>query len=198
MGEPMKRAYGLTAFAAFSTLASMLLSADHRGQAGTAAGDDITVELELDTQSREVGLPADLAEALSTDPAARQFFDGLSPSQKKWHIQQAESAKTPETRQRRIAKSVELLHNQRARKLKTTPRVPASHAGLAYAGAQRPPRDRSGQSRPDDHGAAPSHQAITPFVAKCCCLLTAQDPSNPSGRAPVHRSRSPLAGCHQQ
>lgn len=91
------------------------VSADHRRQAGIAAGDDIDVEVELDTQPREVSLPADLAEALSKDPAARQFFDTLSPSQKKWHVQQAESAKTAETRQRRIAKSVELLHNQRAR-----------------------------------------------------------------------------------
>ena len=91
------------------------VSADHRRQAGIAAGDDITVELELDTQPREVGLPADLAEALNRDDAARRFFDGLSPSQKKWHVQQAESAKTPETRQRRIAQSVELLRNQHVR-----------------------------------------------------------------------------------
>jgi Bacteriocin-protection, YdeI or OmpD-Associated/Domain of unknown function (DUF1905) len=91
------------------------VSADHRKHAQIAAGDAIDVKVELDTQPRVVSLPADLAEALSKDPAARQFFDGLSPSLQKWHVQQAESAKTPETRQRRIAKSVELLRGQRAR-----------------------------------------------------------------------------------
>ena len=91
------------------------VSADHRRQAGIAAGDDIDVALELDTGPRHVELPADLAEALSKDDAARQFFDGLSASQKKWHVQQVESAKTPQTRQRRIGKSMETLHQQKAR-----------------------------------------------------------------------------------
>ena len=91
------------------------VSADHRRRAGIAAGDDIDVELELDTEPRQVELPADLAEALSQDDEAGQFFDGLSASQKKWHVQSVESAKTPETRQRRISKSMELLRQRRAR-----------------------------------------------------------------------------------
>jgi hypothetical protein len=91
------------------------VSADNRRQAGIAAGDDIDVELELDTAPRHVELPADLAEALSKDDAARQFFDGLSASQKKWHVQSVESAKTPETRQRRIGKSMEMLRQRQAR-----------------------------------------------------------------------------------
>ena len=91
------------------------VSADHRRQAGITAGDDLDIRLELDTEPRDAGLPADFADALSQDPAAHQFFNGLSPSQKKWHVQSVESAKTPETRQRRIGKSVELLRQQRAR-----------------------------------------------------------------------------------
>jgi len=91
------------------------VSAEHRHRAGIAAGDDIDVELELDTEPRQVELPADLAEALSQDDEAGQFFDGLSASQKKWHVQSVESAKTPETRQRRISKSMELLRQRRAR-----------------------------------------------------------------------------------
>ena len=91
------------------------VSADHRRQAGIAAGDDIDVLLELDTAPRHVALPADLAEALSRDDAARQFFDGLSASQKKWHVQSIESAKTPETRQRRIGKSMEMLRQRQTR-----------------------------------------------------------------------------------
>jgi hypothetical protein len=91
------------------------VSADHRRQAGIAAGDDLDVELELDTAPRHVELPADLAEALSNDDAARRFFEGLTASQKKWHVQSVESAKTPETRQRRIGKSIDMLRQRQAR-----------------------------------------------------------------------------------
>jgi len=91
------------------------VSADHRRQAGIAAGDDLDVTLELDTGPRHVELPADLAEALSNDDAARRFFEGLSASQKKWHVQSVESAKTPETRQRRIGKSIDMLRQRQAR-----------------------------------------------------------------------------------
>jgi hypothetical protein len=91
------------------------VSADSRQRAGIAAGDDVDVQVELDTQPREAELPADFADALGKDPAAQRFFEGLSPSRKKWHIQSVESARTPGTRQRRIGKSVELLRQQRAR-----------------------------------------------------------------------------------
>ena len=91
------------------------VSADHRRQAGIAAGDDIDVALELDTAPRHVELPADLAEALGQDDAARRFFEELTASQQKWHVQQVESAKTPETRQRRVGKSMEMLRQRQAR-----------------------------------------------------------------------------------
>jgi uncharacterized protein YdeI (YjbR/CyaY-like superfamily) len=43
------------------------------------------------------------------------MFDGLSNSNKKWHVLNIEGAKSPETRQRRIEKSVEMLREGRAR-----------------------------------------------------------------------------------
>ena len=89
------------------------VSAANREAAGIAAGDTIEVVLVLDTAPRTVEIPADLAAAL--DPAARAFLDGLSPSQQKWHVTQVEGAKTDETRQRRIARSVELLTAGKAR-----------------------------------------------------------------------------------
>ncbi len=42
-------------------------------------------------------------------------FDSLSYGNKSWHILQVEGARTDETRQRRIAKSVEMLREGRAR-----------------------------------------------------------------------------------
>jgi hypothetical protein len=104
-----------------STVASMggvsmvSLSAEHRAGAGVAGGDEVEVDLELDTAPREVTVPDDLAAALDAEPAARATFDGLSYSNKSWHVLQVTGAKTDETRQRRIAKSVETLRQGRPR-----------------------------------------------------------------------------------
>jgi Bacteriocin-protection, YdeI or OmpD-Associated/Domain of unknown function (DUF1905) len=91
------------------------VSAQHREGAGVVAGEELDVELELDTAPREVSVPADLAAALDAEPAARATFEGLSYSNKSWHVLQVEGAKTDATRQRRIAKSVEVLKEGRAR-----------------------------------------------------------------------------------
>jgi hypothetical protein len=91
------------------------VSAEHRAGAGVAGGEEVEVDLELDTAPREVGVPADFAAALDAEPAARRTFDGLSYSNKSWHVLQVEGAKTDETRQRRIAKSVGILKQGRAR-----------------------------------------------------------------------------------
>lgn len=85
------------------------VSAEVRAGAGISAGDKVEVTIELDTEPREVTVPPDLAAALDVDAAARQFFDGLSYSNKRRIILSIEDAKTPETRQRRIDKAVEKL-----------------------------------------------------------------------------------------
>jgi hypothetical protein len=91
------------------------LSAEHRAAAGVASGEEVDIDIDLDTAPREVSVPADFAAALDAEPAARRTFDGLSYSNKSWHVLQVEGAKTDETRQRRIAKSVDILKQGRAR-----------------------------------------------------------------------------------
>ncbi len=91
------------------------VSSEHRAGAGVAAGDEVDVELELDTAARTVTVPADFAAALDEDPTARATFDGLSYSNKSWHVLSIEGAKTDETRQRRIARSIEALREGRVR-----------------------------------------------------------------------------------
>jgi bacteriocin resistance YdeI/OmpD-like protein/uncharacterized protein DUF1905 len=91
------------------------VSAEHRAAAGVEAGDEVDVELELDSEPREVAVPPDLAAALEAEPEARQFLAGLSPSQQKWFAQSVEEAKKPETRQRRVDKAVAMLREGRAR-----------------------------------------------------------------------------------
>ena len=86
------------------------VSAEHRAGAGVSGGDEVDVELALDTAPREVTVPPDFADALNRDAEARQSFDGLSYSNKRRYVLSIEDAKTAETRQRRIAKAVSTLH----------------------------------------------------------------------------------------
>jgi hypothetical protein len=95
---------------------SMLsVSAAVREAAHLAAGDEVDVELELDTAPREVAVPADLAAALAVDADAQQTWDSLSYSNRSWHVLQVDGARTPETRERRIAKSIAALREGRIR-----------------------------------------------------------------------------------
>ncbi len=91
------------------------VSAENRAAAGVAGGQEVDVDLELDTAPREVELPADFAAALDGDPAARRTFDALSPSNKGYHVSLATGAKSDETRRRRIEKSIAALHEGRPR-----------------------------------------------------------------------------------
>ena len=91
------------------------VSADNRAAAGVAGGETHDIELTLDTAPREVELPDDFAAALGRDPAARRTFDALSPSNKGYHVSSIEGAKSAETRQRRIEKSVGALREGRPR-----------------------------------------------------------------------------------
>jgi Bacteriocin-protection, YdeI or OmpD-Associated/Domain of unknown function (DUF1905) len=102
-----------------STVASMggafmlPVSADNRERAGIAAGDDVDVDIELDTEPRRVTVPVDFAEALEREPAAKQAFDTLPYSHQSRHVLAVEEAKTAETRQRRIDKAITMLLDSR-------------------------------------------------------------------------------------
>lgn len=91
------------------------VSAEHRAGAGVKGGDEVDVDIVLDTAPREVAVPADFAAALDAVPAARATFEKLSYSNRSWHVLSIEGAKTDETRQRRIAKSVEAMREGRIR-----------------------------------------------------------------------------------
>jgi hypothetical protein len=82
------------------------VSADVRAKAGVAAGDEVDLDLVPDTGPRTVEVPADLAEALASVPAARVAFDKLSYSGQQRYVLGIEQAKTPQTRQRRVEKAV--------------------------------------------------------------------------------------------
>ena len=82
--------------------------------ADVAAGETVDVDLELDTQPRELELPADFKKALDRDARAKRFFEGLSNSKKQRLVLPVANGKTPETRQRNIDKAMSVLREGRA------------------------------------------------------------------------------------
>jgi bifunctional DNA-binding transcriptional regulator/antitoxin component of YhaV-PrlF toxin-antitoxin module len=80
-----------------------------RDAAGIKAGDMITVEMERDTEERVITPPADLAEALKENTDAQAVWDKLSYTFKKEFVMSIEDAKRPETRARRVQKTIEEL-----------------------------------------------------------------------------------------
>lgn len=91
------------------------VSAERRAAAGVEGGQVLDVEVELDSAPRTVEVPADLRAALDAEPAVRDFWATVSYSNQRWHVEQLTSAKTAETRGRRLAKSLELLRAGKAR-----------------------------------------------------------------------------------
>src|SRR3954464_12580629 len=82
LGESRKPAVTVTlnGFTYRSTIASrggrylLPVSADIRKQSGVAAGDEVEVDVELDTAPREITVPDDLAERLAAEPTVLDFF----------------------------------------------------------------------------------------------------------------------------
>ena len=85
------------------------VSKERRKLAGVAPGETVEVTLELDTAPRIMEVPADLQQALDRNKAAKAYFATLSYSNQRRHIDPINDAKSPETRARRIEKSVALF-----------------------------------------------------------------------------------------
>jgi len=84
------------------------VSNEVRRSAGVAAGEIVDIDLELDTEAREVPIPPDFAAALARSVNAKKFFEGLSYS-KKLRLVIPIDVKDPETRKRRISETVARL-----------------------------------------------------------------------------------------
>ena len=91
------------------------VSAENRALAKVNGGDEVSVDLELDSAPREVDVPPELQAALDADPAAKATFEKLSYSNKSWHALQVTGTKNPETRARRIEKNVAALREGKVR-----------------------------------------------------------------------------------
>ena len=85
-----------------------------RDAAGAQAGDTVEVLIELDSAPREVEVPEALASALANDQAAKAAFDELSFTQRKEYARAIADAKRQDTRERRVAQTLEKLREARA------------------------------------------------------------------------------------
>ena len=84
------------------------LNADNRTGCGVAAGDEVDVRLELDTEPRVVAVPPDFAAALD-QAGIRPVFDRMAYTHRKEWVRSIEEAKSDATRRRRIDKAVDAI-----------------------------------------------------------------------------------------
>jgi hypothetical protein len=87
------------------------VSAEVREAAGLTGGDEVDVEIELDTKPRVVDIPPELAKALAAEPKAKAAFEALSNSKKQRLTLPVEQAKTDETRERNVQKALSELRD---------------------------------------------------------------------------------------
>jgi uncharacterized protein YdeI (YjbR/CyaY-like superfamily) len=84
-----------------------------REQIGKTFGDEIQVSVESDTEERVIEIPKDLMKEFKKDKNAKSFFDKLSYTHRREYVMWINEAKKEETRQRRIAKTIEMLKNDK-------------------------------------------------------------------------------------
>jgi len=76
-------------------------------EAGAKLGDRVRVTIEPDPEPLPTdAVPPDLSRALARAPSAKAAFAALAPSHRREHVKYILDAKKPETRARRIAKTV--------------------------------------------------------------------------------------------
>lgn len=85
------------------------LRKSNREAAGLEGTETLKVTLELDTDKREVTVPADFAQALQATPPAWERWQELSYSNQREYVEAVEQAKKPETRARRILEGVQAI-----------------------------------------------------------------------------------------
>ena len=78
-------------------------------EAGVSVGDMLRIEVGNDDAPRAVEVPNELAKALRKNRTARAVFDGLAYSHRREYAQHVAEAKRPETRARRVERTIEEL-----------------------------------------------------------------------------------------
>lgn len=85
------------------------LSKANKTALGVEEGDEVDAVIALDAAERAVEAPSELARALAADPVAKAAWDRLSFTHQREHAESIAGAKKPETRARRVEKTLEVL-----------------------------------------------------------------------------------------
>ena len=80
-----------------------------REQIGKTFGDEIKIIVEEDTEPRVIEVPAELKKAFKTEKEAKAFFEKLAYTHQREYVMWINEAKREETRQTRVAKTIEML-----------------------------------------------------------------------------------------
>jgi len=87
----------------------MVVNREMREGSKVKAGDTVEFVMEKDDDPRVIATPPDLLKALNSRKSAKAAWDKMSYTHRKEHISAIEEAKKPETRARRIAKTLETI-----------------------------------------------------------------------------------------
>jgi Bacteriocin-protection, YdeI or OmpD-Associated/Domain of unknown function (DUF1905) len=88
---------------------SMPVNKELMESAKAAAGETVAVVMLIDKEPRAVSAPDDLKAVLTESHSAELAFEKLSYSYRKEYVDWINGAKKPDTRERRIQKSIEML-----------------------------------------------------------------------------------------
>lgn len=91
------------------------LSKEVRVGAGVQTGDNVTLELKLDTEPRTFEVPPALAQALDADPEAKATFEGLAFTHRKEFARWIAEAKQEQTREWRVTQALDMIRTGRTR-----------------------------------------------------------------------------------
>jgi hypothetical protein len=110
-GRPLRHQFMPYTFEGVGRQVVMAVNKATREAIGKNAGDTVECDLERDERSRsaDVEIPTELAAALAANPAARAAFDALAPSHRREYAEHVAQAKRPETRERRVADTIDRL-----------------------------------------------------------------------------------------
>lgn len=87
----------------------LIVLKDIRAKLGIKENDEINIEIKQDTEERVVTIPEDLMNLFKKNKKAKEVFDGMSYTHRKEYANWINEAKKPETRERRLSKTIEML-----------------------------------------------------------------------------------------
>ena len=92
---------------------AMLLNKDMRNAIGKTHGDIVEVEMERDDGERIINIPEDFQKALNLNIVVKNIFDTYAYTHRREYVNWINSAKKPETRQRRIIQAIDKISKQK-------------------------------------------------------------------------------------